>query len=480
MKHQPKTAASTPSRGGLFIGLLVALALSAAGGWQIFKLFVRLPRTHVELLDEHKPDLLRTAQTKPLRSGSPEVLAAQDLRLLSFSLAKATHDDGELSRLRGVISARVAAIRTPQLGRLQQAALMMLVLERTDTPIATWWTSLEPILRGLDEASFAHHQRELEDAWTRSHENIGLGPATSRRMAQALCGSPHTAFLQVFVPRIQKVIDEREAVGDAKTATMLQRIAFRLLKTWVLEPGPPGVRLLAAELLREQLHDRKDASENAIASNLETWRESYRESVRRLPADVFAYAGGPVLTPMQHDRLAERLALSTWTLGAALAASIPALALVVVCIWTGRGERLGLGTWATSTFAALTVMLCGLLWIHLRPESIWHDLRSDGDGIRYWWRHPFIAAAVALAALFAGGVVARRRAEGGTRLTSWAATALLSWCILATSLIGTGLTAEHARVRYEQADAPRAVDPIKTLGGAQADKLLDGVRAWQP
>jgi hypothetical protein len=130
---------------------------------------------------------------------------------------------------------------------------------------------------------------------------------------------------------------------------------------------------------------------------------------------------------------------------------------------------------------ALLVMIGGLLWIHLWPDSIRADLRSDFSSWRYWWRHPFVAAGLTLALLSIAGWLHRSTAAGRRRLpTRIGALAAGTWLVLAVMLWASAWAGERARRDYERALRAASADPVGALLGPEADGGLRELRRWQP
>jgi MFS family permease len=99
---------------------------------------------------------------------------------------------------------------------------------------------------------------------------------------------------------------------------------------------------------------------------------------------------GPALAPAAHERLVTRVALTTWLASALLAAGV--FALLLAPRWLRRRDRRRSGFMLRAIVCVLLVTGAGLAWIHWWPDAVREDLRGDFSSLRYWWRHPFLAA----------------------------------------------------------------------------------------
>ena len=164
----------------------------------------------------------------------------------------------------------------------------------------------------------------------------------------------------------------------------------------------------------------------------------------------------------------------TWLGSASLFAAIVAL----LCGWSWLGNRADQprGAWLAlqAIGVALIVTVGGLLWIHFWPESIRQDLRCDFSSLRYWWRHPFAAAGLALVLLLAVGLVQRRCGRLAARMGAVAAG---TWLLLAVVLWSSAWTGELVRRDYERALRAAYEDPVAAVLGPGAEVgFLDASR----
>jgi len=131
--------------------------------------------------------------------------------------------------------------------------------------------------------------------------------------------------------------------------------------------------------------------------------------------------------------------------------------------------------------SVLLVTGVGLAWIHWWPDAVREDLRGDFSSWRYWWRHPFVAAGLTLALVFAGGLLQRSTSGGQSGfLARVGVVGAGVWLLLAVLLLGGALAGEFARRDYERATRGAYADPIAAVAGAEADGLLAGLRQWEP
>jgi hypothetical protein len=158
-------------------------------------------------------------------------------------------------------------------------------------------------------------------------------------------------------------------------------------------------------------------------------------------------------------------------------------AILFARAWLGRGPtiiRAG-SLLLRSLVVVLLLIGAGLAWMHFWPNSIRHDLRADFSSLHYWWRHPFVAAGLALALVLATGRLRRRRTGGSVRYRArLGAAAAGTWLVLAVVLWGSAVAGELARREYERATRVACEDVIATLVGRDADRLLTRLRNWEP
>jgi len=481
MKRQPSGDVSKPSAVLPVVILLGALLASVPAGCSAVRLWRRFPARHVAHLEREE---LEAAFERVSRAIPPEAREGLVLREASRALSGALTNAVEPDQLQPTVARAVSSLTRSQLGRLQLAAARMWLLEQRGEPIESWWPSLRVFLEGLQRANFEHYQLALTQHWAAAYQAVGLGPGTAYELAEDLVGHPHGPFLEFFVPRLRRVIEERERAGDEAAAAICRRVLTGLLKQWVLEPGCPGLRLLAADLLAESLEadvGSEGTEAQAIARDLRQWRSAYHEAARRRPIATLGVHRKPALAPQAHERLVARIGLMTWLGSATLMAGV--VAILFGWSWVRNREaatgRVRLALYAVS--AALLVTIGGVLWVHLRPDSICADLRSDFSAVHYWWRHPFVAAGMTLIVLL---VMGRLRVSASSVKRHFPArlgvAAVGAWLVLALMLWGCAWAGERARRDYERATRAAYQHPIAALTGSDAESMLARLRRWGP
>ncbi len=462
--------------------LLGAFLASVPAGCNALAFWRRLPQQRVKQL--HAAEV-QAAFNRVNRNMTAEAREAFALRRASDTLAGALTDVVEPEQLQPTMATAVNGLSKSQVGRLQLAAARMWLLEQAGEPIEKWWPSLRVFLEGMRHANLAHYQAALIQQWAEAYQALGVGSGTACSLAEDLVGHPHGAFLQFLVPRVQRVIQERQQAGDEAAATTCRGVLHSLLKQWVLEPGTAGLQLLAADLLAQSLEANDDADDNeetrAIVNDLRAWRSAYLEAARSRPVATLDPHRKPALAPDAHERLVTRVALVTWLASAVLAAGV--VALLFSWSWlrsrnvAPRGHQLAL----YAIFPALIVIIVGLMWIHLLPDSIREDLRRDFSSMHYWWRHPFVAAGITLALVLAAGLLQRSASGGKSNFPArLGAVAAGTWLVLAVMLWGSAWAGELARRDYERATWIAYKDPVAAMAGRDTERLLTGLRNWKP
>jgi len=440
----------------------------------------RLPQVQVLLLSRRPADVQAARQRSLARSA--EVREAAALLAISAELVRARHNPTQLARLSASASQRVASVRTTQLGRVQQAAVQLVALHRTGAPLEQWWPRVQPFLVGLEQAHFAHHQAKLLDAHTRAYETLHLSPAAAYGLAEYQLGQHHGGFLQLFAAGMQRLIAERQAAGDREAVRTCRAVLRRLLQQWVLEPGPAGLRLLAAELLvRELPADAAVPALAAISQDLRRWRAAYNQALRTRPADLFALTGGPALCPTELERMVVALVSLSWVGVATVLCA--AFAAAIGWAWIVAGGAVVPARLALLHGAAIVavVLFAGQVWVATQPKLLRRDLHRQFDRLMYWPRHPFAAAGLTLLLLGTSTLlisVGRRKDLRPSRLPALGATAVAACLWFGAVLFVTAAQARAAVGTYLQAQRAVAADPIGAVLGADGDGLLQRLRSW--
>jgi hypothetical protein len=482
MKRRVPDVRRASSRRLPLVVLLGALLLSVPAGWNAVQLWRRLPVQRVSRLQQQEIQAAFDRVNRALGSEAREALA---LRRASDTLTGAFTGMVEPEQLQSTVGTAVSALSKSRVGSLQQAAARMWLLERAGEPVENWWPSLRVSFEGMARANLAHYQQALVQHWAGAYEAVGIGPGTAYGLAEDLVGHPHGPFLQFFVERLRRVIHEREAAGDLSAAAACRKLLYRLLKQWAIEPGPAGLRLLAADLLADELETDAGAATapemQRIAQDLRAWRSAYRQAARRRPIATLAPHHQPAIAPAAYERLVARVALTTWLGSAALAVGVTALALAWTWLGAGRPVIHGRRVMLYAAIVVLVVVGAALAWIQLWPDSVREDLRADFSSVRYWWRHPFVAAGLTLTLVFVAGLLQRAPSGGKSHFLAHAgAVAAAAWLMLAVVLWSSAIAGESARRDYERATRAAHADEVAAMIGPDADRLLAGLREWQP
>nr|QDY92646.1 hypothetical protein fos2004AM_00015 [uncultured Planctomycetota bacterium] len=474
---RPRPAPPTARRRlGPLALLLAAAALTIIGAAQLHSVWSKLPGPSLKRLDW---DAFWDAQDEIAgRAQEGSILV-----IISRHFTRALHEPDRLPVL--IDDARAGAARLPHthLGRLQLAALTMLGLERDGTPAAQWWPRLRVYLEGLDNASFPHFMPDLIEAEASILTQLGLRPGPARRAALGQVGSAHGPLLQYFVRQMHAVAAERRRAGDEASADRCQRIVCRLLREWVLAPGPAGLRLLAAELLADTLDEAADPSAAStavtIARKCRAWRSAYRGSAAAIasPPPALRIVGDPTCAWSVTPSLLSWLALAAWTASAAAAVGLLALLTGVFWIKTGTSPRRGSRQLVAAVLAAVMIVLVGWQATVWAPDLVAADfqrIESDQLGLP---RMPFIAALVGwllagLAALLGGRNAQPKQPVGRS--------AAITWLVLSVLLLPLVFAADIFRREYDAGLAYPLNEQLSQIADPNADGLLDELRAWHP
>ncbi|MBL8880682.1 MAG: hypothetical protein JNG88_16335 [Phycisphaerales bacterium] len=398
-------------------------------------------------------------------------------------------------------AARAQQTTNTQLPRLQQAALVLLALERMSAPAERQWTAIEPYIGGLGDVSFAHFHRDALDTLAGAVASTGCSPGVAGDIVVMRFGSPHGPFLQHFTMRmlaLAEALDQLE--GRQAAARQCHVLVLRLLKQWIIEPGPAGLRLQAADLLARVLSPSPAApaqtttqtatsasriapiaaqypQASKIAAELAQWTQAYRRELRRRPTAQFDLRRQPTLAPVQFSKMRNSLAMTAWAGGAAAAC----VALMLGLFWTAfRGRTLSrdgarraaiLGT-AGGGF----VLLSGIA-ILIRGETLLADLSWA------WMRLPLYSAGMALVmAGLATFLSAAQRAHGEIRerLLAVFCGASAAGLLLGAAFAFFAWTAGTAGRHYDRATAMALRDEIAAVAPDSTEAYLVTLHRWNP
>ncbi|MBU0640752.1 MAG: hypothetical protein KKB50_17955 [Planctomycetes bacterium] len=463
--------------------LLAAVLLSAVAAAQLVRLASRLPLSQARRLTSD--NIRRGFQAA---SSSRETRQAMSLANGSNIFTAALMSASVPETLRAQLGELSLHVTDTQLGRLQQAALAMLELERGRRPVADWWPALQPYLSGLDRATFGHLQSKYNAHATTVMRSLGIDRGTAAELGRLRAGYPHGPFLQFFVRRMQVVADTERASGNAAAARTCEHIVRSLLRQWVLEPGPAGLGLLAADLLAQQLGGDEATTRPAaladLAAQLRRWRAAYHRAAQERPVAFLAPTREPALCPAEHQRLVGWLAVTMWlaatTFGSAL--------LSVASAWFWLKRPAGAGSKRGTLIAAMGVttlaVAVGLVLMQAWPDLIRADLKREWvlASLTTWPRQLLLGVGFALAVVTLVGLLGRVPDAGPTRRAPrLAARAAAAWLMLVLVLMVCTAFSARARGQYEAAVAAALDnDDYTAVAGPAADVLLDALRAWKP
>jgi len=482
-----KAHALTRNQGGLAGPLLVTVA---AAGLTLVSAFSGLQlagRLVAFLSPRLRSESIQNAQRTAFSNAPPEARQGLALALISEAGAAALRDP---DRVRQAIAdagnyARLAT--RSQLPRLQAAALRIRALEAANEPVASWWPAVAPYLSGLDSAHFPHFAEELRAAWVATYDALGMPPGMAYELASRAVGHPHGPLLQ-YLSRVTRDMARQLEASDPAAAQDVERAVTRLLREWVLAPGPAGLRLLAADLLAEWLEDgslaNRAAAEGApdsrarLAASLRDWRQRYRDEARRRPLTLFAPTRAPALAPAAHEALLRRVGLLL-SLAGVLASAGP-FSMLFVWPWLARARRAST-RWSVALVGALATLAGALLasWLlgRFARDLNLADLRRLYAGDVLHLVAPAMTCALAVCGLLAATLWLRGHASWPARLGAVSVSLLL---MSAGAVQGGVWFAESARRHYERETRVAAQDEYAAIAGADAEALLAPLRAWQP
>ncbi|MEW6252607.1 MAG: hypothetical protein AB1716_18370, partial [Planctomycetota bacterium] len=403
--------------------ILVLAALATAGGLAHFRsVWLELPAAKWRT----RQDGLNRAYSEMLAELSGEARLGQQLAAGATDFTAGLRDPQRLARV-GVRADEILAEEpVAALAGLQIAAARLARLEHDGAPVETRWPLVKPDLAGLETAAFAHHLAAWRDAATAMYTRLGLGPGTARRMAESWTAAAHTPFLQYSTRQLGRLAHERRDAGDAPAAETCERIRQRLLRDWLLEPGPPVLRLLAAELLTQVpelgLTDAPESTTSApmstsaaaeqrvppeVAAAARAWRQAVRSKMESWPAAVpllAVYGADPEPRPHEQRALLISLALGLGLLGAATGAAFLAILGLASAFAAARRPDLGRREVVVAAAIAAVILAAALAWPLLWPSALHHEFRrfdpQPGETHLPW--HPFILGGAGVL-LLAGG-----------------------------------------------------------------------------
>lgn len=362
-------------------------------------------------------------------------------------------------------------------GQVQQAAARLWVLEAGGSQPDAGHAEVAMLLDSALERGMPHEMQAVTRLWAGVYEHLGLGAASSRAQATFDLGHPHGPMLQYFAPRVRAMAAALDAAGRSEEANAMRGGLLRVLRELVLEPGPVGIRLLAADLLADALvsladsesgqPDARSSSARSLAADLRDWRQAVRGELAARSSSVLVLGNGPAYVKEAHDGAVFRVLLTRFLRPAAIVSGVAAVAFAV--FWLRRTARPALRDVLVPTGLAAAIGVVG--WL---SGGVWaggvagapHDVfRTPDDAGLFAHAYPWVVAAGVLAALTAVAMPWRRgwsaRLGAVGTLVCFAAGLLLA--IAAQSAL-------RSLDGYEQIDAD---DPLAALGFEDAGALRD-------
>ncbi len=473
MRTRTLPATRVPRPWLVVVLLVAAVGVSLMAGVQLRAFWLRLPGVYVH---RTAPVAMRQVLEQAQRSMPAAAREGLAAARISELFTAAWRDADSLTTGRAEARQWVATLRQTQLGRVQLAAFALLEAEQAGTPAEDRWPVIEPLLKGLDQATLAHSLDAAMAHYAAALRAppLAYDPATARAYADLLVRQPHGPLLQHLVAALDEVAAAR-ADADDGSAEACHAVQRRLLREWVLEAGPAGLRLLAADLLAARL----ETTEAGLAERLRAWRRAYREvaEVRPVPLPLLSLRQEPDSDPAGHARLAGAVYWLAWLAGAACgvaAVTVIGMALGLTGVLRNPPRR----TYALAAVLTVAVVAAaGWLLAALAPAWCHEDLRRLGDAQAGTARLPIVAIVAAAAALVAAGVGLAIRGDHTPRYARTALLGLMSWLLLAGVLLaGVGLAAGALKAYTAAEDG----GTYAALAGAQAEQWLADLRAWHP
>lgn len=479
-KHTTGPAPAPPGHWrGPLLALGLGLVLTAAAAWAIAGLWHRLPASQYRSI--------RAAAVEAARA-NPTGVAREGLVLLvnSNQFTAAWQGNRSIAETREEVRSRLVDLPHTQVGRLQLVALTLLEVEPRGAPIETAWPSVQPLLSGVERAPLAHFFNEALAREQQAYQRVSLSPAVAWGAAQASLGTPHGPFLQYFVRRMTRLADALESAGDAAASQACRRTVRRLLRQWVLDPGPPSLRLPAADLLAAELERAgpvADSLESAIAEKCRQWRREYHDRARSAPTPppLLRISDDPP-PPPNWGNLDRQLPVLGWTAAATVVLMLVAFFCSAVSRFTDLPKPHA--SRATTLGVVGALIIVGSAWsvsAGLRGTVV-EDLRRIGPPCIAVPRLPLVAAGVAVAATAGAAAIAGRGLASRRRrwVGAVAAVGRAAWPVAAVAVLGMCWINLHTHYFLERPYMTGPEAALAWFADPNARGLLDDLRVWDP
>ena len=444
--------------------LACALVLTLIAGGQLWAVAYDLPQVKLRRMDWKGVQAARGTATGRARDGWA-------LLFNSEAFVDALHDPKRVAECQKRVRLGAEMARHSSLSRVQLATLQMLVLERDGVPGAQWWPRLEPYLSGLESADLSHGLPEYIANESAIYVRYGLDAVNADRFAQHRTVGVHGPFLQYFVRGTRHMAN---AEGT--------RVCRSVLRQFVLDPAPSGLRLLAAELLAEELEAAGQQPE--LAQKLREWRETYRRRATAMaPIPPLLDLGDPPPPDDAGSRLAHRLATSVWVVTGLIAMGVAALLLAVPWLRAYSAFQSRKKAWIGGGIATLLIVVFGWSTVSWLPSAVWADFRRFNIGETNDTGPPLLPFVAATTALLLTGFAAsidRRRASDGTWLPRTGDMAVRVWLLLGIAALPHISILKWEHVAYKSRPVLPLAEQVRTIADPNADGLLDDLQVWEP
>jgi hypothetical protein len=488
MDAQARKPAETVSVATLLMLIGGALLATLAGAVLSLGLWSGLPQAQVAKLQRSEIQARWQASLRNAPSVAREGVAIADA---AGELAPAITPQARAAPQIGNALRNAMGAPSTQAGRLLVAAAILAQGESEGRTPEQVWGAIRPYLESGATAPYPHFAAARESLLRQAYAVPPVRAGTAAALA-AIGPELLSPFLQFFVPRVRAIGQAWAAAGDPAGAELCGKVVRRLLREWVLEAGPPGTRLVAAELLMREMRGSEENA--ALVAALSAWRAAYLEPARQRGAAALGL-GDVNLCPAEHAAVAGSVAASIWLLVSTLVAAIGGIGLAWK-IFLNRGALrrapiLALG----GLVGVAAIVACGVVLRSAGSAAV-DDIRSlmdragrgkttESKRSDVWlpvYRAQIVwAAAGWTTGALVAGVVAGAALHARNRLAGGAAVLLIAWALIAMSaavVAGWG----HSRLsRYETALADAYGKGVyAAVAGDSAEDLLAPIRAWRP